>query len=422
MPTHGRLCTACRLRGRGAVLREFPATPSGRPFGKHDMVISEFQQALIAAGAAAVLGVWAYNSWQEYRHRKAAEKIFRDTEQDVLIEQAADSAADEISGAESNERIDPRIEPAFTSPQDDEVSGDAVNVDDMPGAEAPAGLTDAPSMDAPGEEFIDPMIELGLALPPGQSVAVLQAAWRETNADCHKRIRWIGRAAGNGEWIEIDDPSGSAADHAYVAIQLADRQGAIGEAELSAFCHAAETITAAQRGQLDVPALDEVIAHAQSIDDSCAAVDIQIAIHIAGRTGQAFAGTKLRGLLEATGLQLATDGLFYLLGAEGGRLFSVSNSGAVPFDLEQMRTGSTSGITFWLDVPRVSDGAAVFDTMLATARQLAEALDGVLVDDQHNPLGNAALATIRAKVAELQTQMAAHGIPAGGRRALRLFA
>jgi hypothetical protein len=26
---HGRLCTAGRLRGRGAVLREFPATPLG---------------------------------------------------------------------------------------------------------------------------------------------------------------------------------------------------------------------------------------------------------------------------------------------------------------------------------------------------------------------------------------------------------
>ena len=382
------------------------------------MVISEFQMALVGAGAAAVLGVWTYNGWQEYRHRKAAEKIFRDTGQDVLIEQAADGAADEMSEVESNERIDPRIEPVFTLPQDDE----AVSADEMQGAVAPAGLAVAPSIDAPGEEFIDPMIELGLALPPEQSVAALQAAWRETNVNCHKRIRWIGRATGNGEWIEIDDPSASAADHAYVAIQLADRQGAIGEVELSDFCHAAETITAAQGGQLDVPALDEVIAHALSIDDSCAAVDIQIAIHIVGRAGQAFAGTKLRGLLEATGLQLATDGLFYLLSAEGGRLFSVSNSGAVPFDLEQMRTGATSGITFWLDVPHVSAGAAVFDTMLATARQLAEALDAVLVDDQHNPLSDNMLAIIRAKVVELQSQMAAHGIPAGGRRALRLFA
>ena len=127
-------------------------------------------------------------------------------------------------------------------------------------------------------------------------------------------------------------------------------------------------------------------------------------------------------MLEAAGLQLAADGLFYLHDAAGARLLSVCNSGAVPFDIDQMRTGTISDVTFWLDVPRVGNGAHVFDTMVATARQLAEALDGVLVDDQRKPLADNVLAGIRAKVIELQTQMSAHGIPPGGRRALRLFA
>lgn len=388
--------------------------------------VSEFQLALIGAGTATVVGVWAYNSWQEYRHRKAAEKIFRGTQQDVLIEQTADSAVDEIPEVESTERIEPRIDPVFTLPQADETAGATVRSEETR-TEAPAGLAATPSPvapinDVPSEEFIDSMIELGFALPPGQSVAAMQAAWREANVAYHKRIRWIGRDTGNGEWTEIDDPAVSAADHAYVTIQLADRQGAIDESELRFFCNTAATITAAQGGQLDVPALGEILSHARGIDDLCASVDIQIAVHVIGRTGQAFAGTKLRGLLEASGLQLATDGMFYLLDAEGGRLLSVCNSGAVPFDPEQMRTGSTTGITFWLDVPRVSNGGNVLDTMLATARQLAEALDGVLVDDQRNPLSGKALTTIRAKVLELQAQMTAHGIPAGGRRALRLFA
>ncbi|MFY9327809.1 MAG: cell division protein ZipA C-terminal FtsZ-binding domain-containing protein [Georgfuchsia sp.] len=391
------------------------------------MPISEFQLALIGTGAAAVVGVWAYNGWQEYRLRKAAEKIFLDPDQDVLGEQAVGSVADEISGTRTDERADPRMEPVFTLPQDEaEPLAEAVNTDEMPDTVIPAGLTADPSpaapiVDAPGEEFIDPMVELGFALPSGQSIAVLQAAWREANINCSKRIRWIGCDTSNGEWIEIDDPSASVADHAYVTIQLVDRQGAIDATELGVFCATAETMTVTQGGQLDLPALDEIIAHAHKIDDLCAAVDIQIAIHVVGCAGQAFAGTKLRGLLEASGMQLATDGLFYLLDGVGGRLLSVCNSGAAPFDLEQMRTGSTTNITFWLDVPRVSNGGAVFDTMLAIARQLAAALDGILVDDQHNPLTKEALTTIRAKVVELQTQMAAHDIPAGGRRALRLF-
>ena len=67
-------------------------------------------------------------------------------------------------------------------------------------------------------------------------------------------------------------------------------------------------------------------------------------------------------------------------------------------------------------------GGNAYDTMVATARQLAEALEGVLVDDQRKPLADNVLTGIRAKVIELQNIMAAHEIPAGGRRALRLFA
>ena len=187
------------------------------------------------------------------------------------------------------------------------------------------------------------------------------------------------------------------------------------------FCQTAGAVATAHGGQDRTPALEEVVAHARAIDDLCASVDIQIAIHIVSRSGQAFAGSKLRGMLEAAGLQLAADGSFYMHDAEGRRLLSVCNSGAVPFDMEQMRTGTISDVTFWLDVPRVSNGGHVFDTMVATARQLAEALEGVLVDDQRNPLADNVLSGIRAKVIELQTQMSAHGITAGGRRALRLF-
>ncbi len=396
------------------------------------MVISEFQLALIGAGTAAVMGVWAYNSWQERRQRKAAEIIFRGTQQDVLVEELpTEDAAVETPAlvrapeVHANECTDSRIEPVFTLPQGERI-GETVTADETQSAAAPVAPLAPPSPaalmpDAPGEEFIDSMIEIGFALPPEPSVAVLQAAWREVNIDCRKRIRWIGRDTNNGKWVEVDDLWASTTDHANVNIQLADRQGAIDRDELSAFCHAAAAIATLHGRQLDIPALDEIIAHARSIDDFCASVDIQIAIHIVGRTGQAFAGTKLRGLLEVSGLQLAADGLFYQLDEEGGRRFSVCNSGAVPFDLEQMRTGTIPDITFWLDVPRVSNGGAVFDTMLATARQLADALDGVLVDDQRNPLADNMLATIRAKVVELQAQMATRGIPAGGRRALRLF-
>ncbi|MRR50778.1 MAG: cell division protein FtsZ, partial [Rhodocyclaceae bacterium] len=50
------------------------------------MVVNELQLALIGLGAAAVIGVWAYNKWQERKHFKLAEKVFKGQQPDVLMD------------------------------------------------------------------------------------------------------------------------------------------------------------------------------------------------------------------------------------------------------------------------------------------------------------------------------------------------
>jgi hypothetical protein len=390
------------------------------------MVLSEFQLSLIGAGAITVTAVWVYNIWQEYRYRKVAQRIFGEQQTDVLVEDdiaEMPSATDlEPSLEAENQPQEPglvrggggRIEPVI-HPREEIADASATVVE-------ASVVTPASPVTTPDEKVLDPMIEFGLALPGTPSVTEILAVWRDSKLDFRKRIRWLAQDGQAGQWIELA-PNGDVMRPAnYVSIQLADRQGAIGRGELESFCKTIEFAGGKRQELAGIASLDGVLAQAQALDDICAAVDIQIAIHIVSRTGREFPGTKLKGLLEAGGLQLATDGLFYLLDADGQRLISVSNSGAVPFDIEQMKTGTTPDVTFWLDVPRVADGGLVFDTMVATARQLAAALDGVLVDDQHVPLADDVLSSIRAKVVELQTQMSTHGLPAGGRRALRLFA
>jgi FtsZ-interacting cell division protein ZipA len=120
-------------------------------------------------------------------------------------------------------------------------------------------------------------------------------------------------------------------------------------------------------------------------------------------------------------LVLESDGVFRARDAVGGELFSVANLGAERFDAETLRSLATNGLTLSLDVPRVADGVAAFDRMLATAQQLAAALGGVLVDAQRAALAEAMIAAIRAKTAELQQRMNDGGIVPGSVRALRLF-
>jgi len=372
------------------------------------MPISQFQLTLVAAGAAGVAAVWGYNLWQERRARKAAEKVFRGAQSDVLLDgveperemdvHAAEPSATTVGNDPSPERREPRIEPVV--------------------ADAP---DDSPAPPQPDKTLADADTEMAVAVsfgdaPSGRS---LWQAMQELPIRILRRLRWIGFT--DGGWREIDIDDDSRYPHAQALLQLADRQGAMGGDELAVFVAAVDNLARAAGGSASAPMLSDVAAHARALDEFCAGMDIQMAVHVVSRSGNGFAGTKLRSLMEAAGFELRSDGLFHLADEAGNTTLSVSNFGAAPFVADELKTLVTQGVTFWLDVPRVSNGVAVFDRLVSTARQLAGAVDGELVDDQRRTLEDGSLTGIRAKIGEIQQKMAAAELPAGGRRALRLF-
>lgn len=442
------------------------------------MELNDFQLSLIAAGVAVVLLVWIYNVVQERRHRKAAEKVFRSNHPDVLLDGeegvAPESAAAETTEAEGAdqdwERKEPqfevgeptvRIEPVIGDDYEDDLplepqvaSEPAQPKRDIPVLEAPEleavtdpVFVDMPATDmptpvlspsqatvrparqtlsalddsAPDEALADPVVEVAIAVTFEQP-QTLEAFWeplRKLPARAAARLRCIGRS--HRRWREIDGQDGQAYDEVQLLLQLADRQGPITEAELVPFVQAVEAAAALVGGQVAVPPVPEVLEHARALDEFCAAVDIQMAVHVVNRTGGEFVGSKLRGLLEAGGFKLKPDGLFHLPDDWGNSMLTLSNFGAAPFVADQIKTLTTHGVTFWLDVPRVNNGAAAFDRLVYSAKTLADAVDGVLVDDQRRPLGETVLANIRGKIDGIQKSMVKNQIPAGGRRALRLF-
>lgn len=91
--------------------------------------ISELQLSLLVIGVLSVLGVWAYNHWQERRHRKHADAIFQQqSRQDVLVSGAL-PVDPHIAASPQLESIEPtaepciiehervRIEPVFIDPE-----------------------------------------------------------------------------------------------------------------------------------------------------------------------------------------------------------------------------------------------------------------------------------------------------------------
>ena len=106
---------------------------------------------------------------------------------------------------------------------------------------------------------------------------------------------------------------------------------------------------------------------------------------------------------------------------EGNVLYVLLNQDNSGFSAETMKTMSTHGVTFLLDVPCVAHGERVFNQMVDLARRFADVLHGALVDDNRRPLSENALEPIRKQIVQFQSQMTAQHLPAGTPLTQRLF-
>lgn len=371
---------------------------------------SELQVALIGAGAAAVVLIIAYNKWQERKHRRRAEQAFKSDHRDVLLDPQGDDAPTatrvepSLNGDDAGDR-EPVIATTPSAPRPVRESTARRSVPEVP-----------PALDSRADCII--LIE---AIEP-LDVPRLWASQQEQLTGLSKPVRWYGFDDAANLWRELNAHSAGAYHWFCAAMQLVDRNGPIGEADFMRFSggvqRIAEQFFAVPAG---LPARVQALGGATELDRFCADVDVQIGINVVA-TVLPFAGTKLRGLAEAEGLVLTDDGSFHMRDEAGHTLFTLGNLESTLFTADNLRTLQTQGLTLVIDVPRVANGAACFERMMQLANHLADALQGVVVDDNRAPFGADAATMIRGQIAQFQDRMASHEIPAGGPLARRLFA
>lgn len=367
------------------------------------MAISELQLGLIGAGAFAVVSIFAYSKWQERRHRRQAEQVFGTPQRDVLLET-------EPRGGMAEERL----EPAELAPES--VPEPAPKA--RPVVEEPL-LRQAPELPGAVDSRVDCIIRIESIEP--LVAGKLWLAQRELMPGISKPVFWFAFDDGRNAWEEISGHSAGSHNWYCAAMQMADRRGAMGDGEFVAFVDGVQRVCDQFMAMpASQPSRAEAMGVAQELDRFCAGVDVQIGVNVICTTTPAV-GTKLRGLAEANGLVLRDDGMFHAEDEAGLTLYSLANLEPVPFSPESLRGLTTGGLTLMVDVPRVPNGHLAFDRMMVFARQLAEAFNGVVVDDNRTPFGEPAAALIRSQIEQFQGQMQAYGVPAGSRLALRLF-
>ncbi len=437
--------------------------------------MTELQYGLIGLGIATLAGVLGYNKWQEYRHRKVAEAVLTPHHDDVLLKVSTKSAPviepdteapafaqSDAPGKPQGKRIEPglfKAEPVFSAddnlpeptlepkpalPATPEVHHERppeTPAFAMPAAEPieppkappakgeafvlPGDLIDEPDSAPIGEvpaELLDPRLEFIVAMELIEPVPARQIlhSQREMLQKMSKPVHWIAFNERKREWERLHLDSELPVRRLRVGLQLVNRLGPISGSDLVIFTDAMQALADELMAVADMPP-SRVLDQAVEIDTFCAAVDLEIGLNLVSR-GTPFPGTKIRALAEAAGLVLGMDGLFTRYDDDGRPQFSLQNYENAAFTADNLRSLSTHGLTFLLDVPRVDHGERVFQQMTELAKRFCDTLQGTLVDDNRQPLRESQLDHIRREfIGKPQAAMQTFGLPAGSPQALRLF-
>lgn len=114
-----------------------------------------------------------------------------------------------------------------------------------------------------------------------------------------------------------------------------------------------------------------------------------VAVRIMPRPGEQFPAEQLVLALRAAGLRHGQYGIFHYHddGPEARVLFSVASlvePGS--FDLTKLKGSCYSGVSIFAVFPALGHGVELFDEMVAKARELCKAVDGILADEEGGPL------------------------------------
>jgi FtsZ-interacting cell division protein ZipA len=225
-----------------------------------------------------------------------------------------------------------------------------------------------------------------------------------------------------GKWHLVHENSGDAAfKQVACSVQLADRGGPIAKQLLNKFQFAVENMGLDLNAHVEWQGTGDALQHAQELDQFCIEVDQIINVHVASSDAPIH-GTKFRGLAEASGLELNSDGKFYQHTnhheQSGFVVIDINNQ---PFTADSLRNNVLKGVTFQIEIPKVQNCEQAFNQMIQLAQKMASSLNAQLVDDNQKPLGDLQIEKIRQQLRVIHATMVARGIMAGSPASMRLF-
>lgn len=441
--------------------------------------MSELQLGLVSVGLAILLLVVGYNAWQRFRIRKilprsaptkkAAGSDKTRTQAKALPSFAPTSAVsleveqthpwqDDIAPFLEREAKEPSLHPLPPSSLGEEGTYDEGDAMEAASLEAHSGIKNIPQDDSLATNSLHNEIEsadrlaarlfkntqparidlridavVQLDLPSsvsaerlmllaqrqrrvGNKPILLEARHRRENEAPAEKQQAL--PTDKGDWYSPE--AGERYEQVRVAVQLANRSGALNELEFSEFVSGVRALAKTLDAMCKLPTMQHTIAHARELDAFATKCDMQLCINVRS-DGAPWSAHYVQQTATQDGLVLSRDGSRFLkLDAQGKPIFMLC-CGQTNFLRDDLTYSGTSMITLLLDVPIAEEEQQPFRIMQEYARSLSKHIGGHIVDDQRQSLSDAALSSIEKGLMVLYGVLEEAGLPAGAPVTRRLF-
>ena len=345
--------------------------------------MSNLQIGLAVAGGAVLVAVIGYNTWTS---RKNAPR------------QAAPDEPVEPGGLEP---VDPSF--ADTDPQ----------IQDM-ALPTPARK---PALDALIDVIAAVSLEPGTPVVSGDAAISALPATRRAGT---KPFAVEGFNVASAQW---EAPvAGQRYNSFQAGVQLANRTGALNEIEYSEFVVKTQAFADAIGATPDFPEMRDEVARARELDQFASDHDAQLGFTIRARNA-----SWSPGYVQQNAARLG-----FVAGTMPGRLVLTANHEGLPpvlvlsFDsqaalAEDPAQSAIRDVSLHLDVAQVDRNEKPFERMRDAAFGLAQAMDGVVTDDNGQPLAQETMDVIGTELQTLYNTLEQRDLAAGSAVARRLF-
>jgi hypothetical protein len=229
-----------------------------------------------------------------------------------------------------------------------------------------------------------------------------------------------GLRSDDGAWESVTP--GSRYSELQVAVQMANRSGAINEIEYSEFVQKVQALADALQGTPDFAEMRDVVSRARELDQFANQHDATLSAHLVAK-GADWSVGYVRQCAERMGLVPgALAGRLVLPGAEEGSppaLTLAFDAQAALSDDPQLASVRRLNVLF--DVAQTPAQAEAFAAWQHTVRELGTAMAADVVDDNGRPITLHHYAAIHDEVQRLYAALAERDMAAGSAVARRLF-